>query len=247
MTSIAGFNISAAPCCGKTYGTIRYRSMNFSAREYWTDGHTEGGLMPNGYGLRKCICGAFYLRKEMVDLSELDEEELDQPHTVQDDDLPNAIAQARNDQVEMAARLEFWQHLNHSYRESYRAYRDAEEATTKAAWDMANPDKRSLWQKLRKMPQPSYIRPSDSPFTKPSFEPTRIQQDNMRALLLFLNSDDKRRNHLKEIVELHRELGEFDEAAKALDEYEEIDISKISKLLADLVKDRDTAPTRYRL
>lgn len=147
----------------------------------------------------------------------------------------------------MAARLEFWQHLNHSYRESYRAYRDAEEATTKAAWDMAKPDNRSLWQKLRKMPPPTYIRPSDSPFTKPSFEPTRIQQDNMRALLLFLNSDDKRQTHLEEIVELHRELGEFEEAAKALDEYEEIDRSKISKLLSDLVKDRETAPTRYRL
>ena len=37
------------------------------------------------------------------------------------------------------------------------------------------------------------------------------------------------------------------EAAKALDEYEDIDRSKVSTLLTDLVKDRETAPVRYRL
>lgn len=247
MTSIAGYDISAAPCCGKTYRTIRYRSMNFSAREYWTDGYTYGGLMPNGFGLRKCICGAFYLRREMVDLGQVDETELENPSHVQAEDLPNAIAKARNVQVEMAARLEYWQHLNHSYRESYRAHRDAEEAVIKAAWESANPDSRNLWQKLCKVPAPTYTPPSNSPFTYPPFEPSQVQQDNMRALLLLLNSEDKRRMHLEEIVELHRELGEFEEAAKALDEYEEIDRSKSSKLLAKLVKDKETAPMRYRL
>jgi hypothetical protein len=247
MTSIAGYNISAAPCCGKTYRTLRYRSMNFSAREYWTDGHTEGGLMPNGYGLRKCLCGAFYLRREMVDLGEVDKSELDPPSPVQPEDLPNAIAKARNMHVELAARLEYWQHLNHSYREIYRAHRDAEEAANQANWALANPDHRSLWQKLRKVPAPTYVRSSSSPFTYPPFEPSRVQQDNMRALLLLLNREDKRKKHLAEIAELHRELGEFEEAAKALDEYEDIDRSKVSTLLADLVKDRETAPVRYRL
>jgi hypothetical protein len=60
-------------------------------------------------------------------------------------------------------------------------------------------------------------------------------------------SADRRQQHLEEIVELHRELGEFEEAAKALDEYKEIDRSQVSKLLADLVQDRATAPVRYRL
>lgn len=69
----------------------------------------------------------------------------------------------------------------------------------------------------------------------------------MRALLLLLNNEDNRKKHLEEILELHRELGEFEEAAKALNEYEDIDRSKVSKLLADLVKDRGMAPVRYRL
>lgn len=247
MTSIAGYNISAAPCCGKTYRTIRYRSMNFSAWEYWTDGYTGGGLMPNGFGLRKCLCGAFYLRSEMVDLGQVDETELENPSHVQAEDLPNAIAEARNAQVEMAARLEYWQHLNHSYRESYRAHREAEEAATKAAWESANPDTRSLWQKLRKLPAPAYIRPGNSPFSYPPFEPSQAQQDNMRALLPLLNTADKRRAYLQEIVELHRELGDFEQAAKALDEYEQKDQGTTSKLLAKLVKDRETAPMRYRM
>lgn len=203
--------------------------------------------MPNGYGLRKCLCGAFYLRREIVDLGEVDESELENPSTVHADDLPNAIAQARNDQVEMAARLEYWQHLNHNNRERYRAHRDAEEAANQANWELANPDMRSLWQKLRKVPAPTYVRSSSSPFTYPPFEPTLVQLDNMRALLLLLNSEDKRRAYLQEIVELHRELGEFDEAAKAFDEYEDIDRSKVSELLTDLVKDKETAPVRYRL
>ena len=69
----------------------------------------------------------------------------------------------------------------------------------------------------------------------------------MRALLHLLNSENKRQLHLEEIVELHRELGEFEEAAKALDEYEEKDQGTTSKLLAKLIKDREAAPMRYRL
>jgi hypothetical protein len=97
------------------------------------------------------------------------------------------------------------------------------------------------------VPAPVYTRPSNSPFTYPPFEPSQAQQDNMRALLTLLSSADNRRVHLQKIVELHRELGEFVEAAKALDEYEEKDQGTTSKLLAKLIKDRDAAPMRYRM
>ena len=247
MTSIAGYNIAAAPCCRKIYRTLRYRSINFSAMEYWTDGHAEGRLMPGGFGLRKCVCGAFYLGSELIDLGEDDDSELDFPSNVQPEDLPQAIAHARNAEVELAARLEYWQDLNHAYRQSYRAHRDAEEAANKAAWDLANPDPRSLWQKLRKLPAPAYARSSNSPFTYPPFEPSQEQQDNMRALLRLLETLDKRQPYLDEIIELHRELGEFDEAAKALTDVEEIDQNISRKLLSDLVQEKRTAPVRYRL
>jgi hypothetical protein len=137
--------------------------------------------------------------------------------------------------------------LFRSYRDNYRAHRDAEEAATKAAWALVNPDNRTLWQKFRKVPAPTYNRTSNSPFSYPPFKSSETQQDNMRALLHLLNSENKRQLHLEEIVELHRELGEFEEAAKALDEYEEKDQGTTSKLLAKLIKDREAAPMRYRL
>ncbi|MEY3637316.1 MAG: hypothetical protein RIR68_449 [Pseudomonadota bacterium] len=247
MTSIAGYTLAAAPCCRKIYSIPRYRSMNFSASEYWTDGYADGRLMPGGYGLRKCVCGAFYLASELLELVDADESKIDFTSHAQPEDLPQAIATARHAEVELAARLEYWHELNHAYRQSYRAHRDAEEAATQAAWELANPDSRSFWQKLRKEPAPAYTRPPNSPFTYPPFEPSPVQKANMRALLQLLESLDKRESYLQEIIELHRELGEFDEAAKALDEYEEKDRNRVSKLLSDLVQGRERAPVRYRL
>jgi uncharacterized protein YjgD (DUF1641 family) len=74
-----------------------------------------------------------------------------------------------------------------------------------------------------------------------------VQQDNMRALLRLLETLDKRRLYLEEITELHRELGEFDEAAQALTEGEEIGQTITRKLLSDLIQEKRTAPVRFRL
>lgn len=247
MTSIAGYTLAAAPCCRKIYRIPRYRSMNFSASEYWTDGYADGRLMPGGYGLRKCVCGAFYLACELLELVDAAESKIDFTSHAQPEDLPQAIATARHAEVELAARLEYWHDLNHAYRQNYRAHRDAEEAATQAAWELANPDTRSFWQKLRKVPAPAYTRPQNSPFTYPPFEPSLVQQANMRALLQLLESPDKRESYLQEIIELHRELGEFDEAAKALREGDESDQTITRKLLSDLVHEKSRAPVRYRL
>ena len=66
MTIVSGVRIVAAPCCGAHYAAPRYRSMNFMAFEYWTDGWREGSLMPNDEGLRRCTCGQFILMKETI-------------------------------------------------------------------------------------------------------------------------------------------------------------------------------------
>jgi hypothetical protein len=69
----------------------------------------------------------------------------------------------------------------------------------------------------------------------------------MRVLLRLLETLDKRQAYLEKIIELHRELGEFDEAAQALTEGGEIDQTITRKLLADLVREKRTAPVRFRL
>jgi len=247
MTSIAGYDLKSTPCCGATYSTPRYRSMNFMAWEYWTDGYREGSLMPNDQGLRQCKCGNFYLLSELQWISQV--EETDAPYTkgVSPDELPQAIAQARTPEIEIAARLCYWQHLNHDYRERYRAHRDAEEAATKAAWRLANPDLRSWWQKFRKAPTLQYVKAADSPFTYPPFEPTDEQRANMKALLQLVPTSESHGLNLYEIAELHRELGEFEQAAYAMQQIPEDDETVTQQVMHRLINEKEIAPMRYRM
>ena len=61
MTRIAGTNIIKAPCCGACYSTTAFASINFMASEHWTDGATENSLSQSDGGLRRCICGSYFL------------------------------------------------------------------------------------------------------------------------------------------------------------------------------------------
>lgn len=244
MTSIAGYNLNTTPCCGEVYTIPRYRSMNFMASEYWTDGYRGGSLMPNGHGLCQCKCGNYYLMNEMHPISQ--SEELEAPYTmpVTPEDLPDAIAKARTTDIERAARLTNWQHLNHPYRERYRAHRDAEEAATRAAWETKNPDLRTWWQKLRKVEARPYIRPESSPFTYPPHELNAAQRENLNALL---NSQKKFRIDSTIRAELHRQLGQFEQAEKALQDMLADKKNVTQRLIKRLIKEEVTAPMRYRM
>jgi hypothetical protein len=61
MTRTAGTNIIKAPCCGALYSTTAFASINFMASEHWTDGATENSLSQSDGGLRRCICGGYFL------------------------------------------------------------------------------------------------------------------------------------------------------------------------------------------
>ena len=124
MTIIRGVRIMASPCCGAQYSFPRYVSMNFMAFEYWTDGWRDGSLMPNDEGLRRCKCGQYLLVRDMVAVDTADASELPYMDWVPDEQLPECIAQAGSDEIEVAARLGYWRHLNHPYRERYRQHRD---------------------------------------------------------------------------------------------------------------------------
>jgi hypothetical protein len=54
MTSICGYTIRGAVCCGARYKTPRYASINLMSSAFWTDGYREQSLMPNDHGLRRC-------------------------------------------------------------------------------------------------------------------------------------------------------------------------------------------------
>lgn len=249
MTIVRGVRILAAPCCGARYQFPNYVSMNFSAFEYWTDGWREFSPMPNDEGVRRCQCGQFVLLKELVEIETAETSELPRIDHVPAELLPECIAQASSEDLELAARLGYWRHLNHPYRERYRQHREAEEAATKAAWEVANPDRRTWWDKFRGREAPSYRRPPGSPFTYPVFEPTDEQLQNMKQLsqILFEWRSTGRGGYSLDLAELYREQGRFDEAEHVILTIDGRDVDVTSKLITRLIKEQQTAPMRYMM
>ncbi len=107
MTIIRGVRIVAAPCCGMRYAAPQYLSMNFMAFGYWTDGWRDGSLMPNDEGLRHCQCGRFVLMRDLVQIATAAISDLPHIEYVPDILLPECIAKADSEEVEVAARLEY--------------------------------------------------------------------------------------------------------------------------------------------
>ena len=250
MTIVRGVRIVFASCCGAKYATPRYASMNFMAFEYWTDGWREGSLMPNDEGLRRCNCRKFVLMRDLVEVEAAETSDLPHIEHVPDELLPECIANAHSEDMEVAARLEYWRHLNHTYRQKYREHREAEEAATKAQWEAANPDRRTWWDKLRRRERPIYSRSPDSPFTYPLYEPTDVQLQNMRRLskiLLAWGSVSRPTYDALTLAELYREQGRFDEAQVIMLTLVEDEEDVTRSLIAKLIKDKQSAPMRYRI
>jgi len=223
--------------------------MNFMAFEYWTDDWREGSLMPNDEGLRQCKCGRFLLIKNLVEVDTAEISDLPRMDHVADEDLDECIDNADSQELEIAARLSLWRYLNHPYRERYRQHRDAEEAATKAAWEAANPDPRNWWGKLSGRKAPIYSRPQNSPFTCPSLEPSPEQLHYMQRLPAMLISDAATSGygHRLELAELYREQSRFDDAKQMIRSIDERELDVTCKLISHLIKERQSAPTCYRM
>ena len=209
--------------------------MNFTAFEHWTDGWRVDSLMPNDEGLRRCKCGQFVLVRELVAIETAESSDLARIDRVPAELLPECIAKPRSEEVEVAARLEYWRHLNHPYRERYRQHRDAEERT----W----------WDKLRGVKVPSYSRSPGAPFTFPAFQATDEQLQNMKRLsqILHARGTAARDGNILVLAELYREQGRFEEAELVISTIAEQDVDVTSKLIAGLIKDKKSAPVRYRM
>jgi len=247
MTITRGVRILAGPCCGAQYASPRYLSINFSALEDWTDGWREASLMPNDEGLRRCRCGQFILLNGMIELGTAQASELPGLDPVPVALLQTCLTAATDQEVEVAARLGYWRHLNHAYREHYRRHRAAEEAATRAAWEAANPDRRSAWTRWMRRKPPAYLRPAGSPFTAPVFEPSEEQWHNMRRLSDLLAGWDTAlgRSYGVELAELYREQSRFDEAESAIKALGERQGDVTGTVVARLIHQRQSAPMRF--
>ncbi len=202
--------------------------------------------MPNDRGLRRCECGNFFLQQELIVVGHIASTDVPSAPMVDPEELPKAIAEARNPFIELAARLDYWQHLNHPYRECYRAHREAEEADTRAAWEAKNPDLRSSIQKALKVGRiPKYAPPADRPVTFPPFKPSAEQRENMMAALDLISAAADAERYALERVELHRELGQFGEAQQALESVDRETYATLHRLTTRLIEMQVAAVVRY--
>lgn len=145
----------------------------------------------------------------------------------------------------MAARRDIWQQLNHTYRDLYKAHREAQDAATQAAWQAAHPDQLTSWQKLRKLDRrPPDQAASERSITFPVFEASPAQRENMMALLQLIQETGQEMD-LEQVV-LLRELGQFEKAARALQLVKEEDRPSLHMLSSQLIEGRHAAPVRYR-
>jgi hypothetical protein len=205
--------------------------------------------MPNGEGLRQCSCGKFTLFKELVEIDTAESSDLPYINRVPSEFLPVCIGTADNEEIEVAARLEYWRELNHAYRERYRIHRDAEEAENKAIWEAENPDRRTWWDKLRGREAPTYIRTDSMRFTVPEFDPSPEQLKNMDHLCEIFQNWSQKSCYVDKLTlaELYREQGRFAEAQEALSKGKDQDEGITKKLIAELIKEKQPALMRYRM
>lgn len=124
MTRTVGFRRTITPCCQRQYLETAFASINFTASEYWTDGHREASLAPTDGGVRRCACGQHYTTADATYLPGLVQEEGSVPRgqRVSDLDLASALAtRSYTANAEIALRRRLWRAGNEPYRKAYRA------------------------------------------------------------------------------------------------------------------------------
>lgn len=250
MTRVAGYQQYTVPCCGKVYLRPNYRSMNFMADEYWTDGWREASLMPNDTGLRRCQCGQFLLMQdtEFRCLSE-DAEGLTALPIPPVHEIEECLTTSLRSDLEIAARTELWWSHNHTYRQSYRLHRVAEEQATRQAWEAAHPDRRTWWDKLRRKAAPQYQPSCNEPLTIPTFVPTAEQFQNMQRLCVLLEKEMSEPSSLQALTlaELYRQQSLWHQAQAWLDKVSpEEQQHQPFGLIQQMLHKQTAAPIRYR-
>jgi hypothetical protein len=244
MTRTAGFTIVLSPCCGGRHAERSYASINFTAREYWTDGWSDARPPAHDSGLRRCQCGRISARRRWTTFGRCDDTELPRAGEVEPGLLPQCIAGAEDAEVEFLARYAWWHQLNHDYRGRYRLHREAEDtlrrpaAVTQVSW----------WRRLwGRHPAPREA-PAAHPFTVPPFEPSDAQRQNMERLaqLIVAMPEAERVAHADDLAELWRELGQLDQAREVISRLDSKDMSARERLIVSLIDEGSTAPIRFR-
>lgn len=263
MTRIAGTYIVRTPCCGRSYGTTAYASINYSAWEYWTDGQDYMGLAPPMDGLRGCSCGSFFLLERTQQIGFVPRRRFNHPnHNV----IP--LMQRLSERTSQWMRAMFG--LKDDPASARRAASsellpddDKEPEVPEYAPPVRNEDLRRvialsvddpvmqaiararLWRHLNDPYREVYRKHRDGGAQDfPAFEPTDEQAANMRALLNLLQQQEGASRLEK--AELLRELGDLDAARAMLGEVSP-ESPYIARVIQECLNENFNGPARYRL
>jgi hypothetical protein len=185
----------------------------------------------------------------MIDISEEEKSDLPRLSQIPGHLLRDCIGSAKDEDMEILARFAYWRHANHEYREIYKVHRDVEEEENKLVWDAFQGESQSWWKRALRLRTPEYVRSASSRFTVPPFEPFDIQIENMTILSdkLLASQGENPKAHALELAELYRELGRFEEAQLQLIKIPENEKGNTSRIIAEYIEKRETAPIRFRI
>lgn len=253
MTSISGRRVIKTPCCGCLLTTPRYLSMNYSAREHWTDGRAVDSLAPQGEGLRRCTCGSYFVLRQAEFIDELPHRTPRAPLDWETNEITDLIS-------DISSRQYYMKHFD----TRPAAVIDAEEklipplvlgvADAELAGIIMSKVytaqvlfavRKLYWRYLNDPFREAYRAHKESaPLTFPSFSPTSEQIDNMEQLLPLWESTQPQDWLVS--AELHRELGHPEEALECLNHVPPAQ-QRIANMQKRMIAEGVQCPVRYSL
>ncbi len=228
-------------------------SINYSCSEYWSDGRAVKSLAPLDGGLRKCICGKYFLYRQAVSGPVIYNSLPLPPENWENEDVWEGFL--RGGQSKRDYLLAKYDFRSESERERERLEKPLEEIIVQDSelsdllvseflntdvlivarrryWRYLNDEYRSIYRAYKKVHNGGY----------PMYIPTELQKENMLHLLKLLESQVK--PDYLEIAELHRELGNFQIARNVIENnYIENDRKKeIVDFMLNLILCRESQP-----
>ena len=199
-----------------------------------------------------CRCGTAFLLMDAVKLDIEAGLEITEAEDVNPKDLPMVISNAPSPRLEVMARRNYWRHLNDTYRVEYREHQEKKIAFERKLWRRVSYGSLLILQRAVRIlhrSEPPWITANlKRPFTFPPYTPNTEQIDNMKQLLKLIQSgaEEPFEADGTEIVELYRELGQFEKAKEALRLCTEDYHATRKKVIAEQIDQRSNAPIRYR-
>ena len=239
MTRISGCLLLACPHCQAVYRKPNYVSMNFMAMYVWTDGYREASLMPPGEYMRLCTqCDQIYDIREAPEVGSLTKEEMYEP--------PPPLPPPEPEPTSAWGRFRRWMSRTARRRPTRTLFPDlradlpphAEWVPTEQAQQRleallaephgSNPNAREfetelrmrLWQSGNDWFRPLLAKAREEQATvPPPWTQTDAQLENLRGLKALFLAPGRSQHDTMLLVEVHRQLGEFDEAEALLETF----------------------------